>query len=266
MLTSKISSIRFLTKRRKFILIAFLLSLGLLGTQFISLEWRYQTVGFLGVLAFFLSAWGLRDDLKGIEWLTLLTLPTFYSVSVSLFYFLLPGHLLTRVLILVLFGIGIYALLLTENIFSVAAIRTIQLLRAAQAVGFLLTLLTAFFLIDTIFSFRLAAGWNALLVFFASFPLLLQGIWSAVLEERLSSQTLCYSLSLALCLTELAFFISFWPATIVVVSLFLVTALYIGLGLVQHHFSGRLFKDTILEFVRIGIIVLIIVFLITKWG
>ena len=44
-----------------------------------------------------------------------------------------------------LFGIGQYTLLLTANIFSVAAIRTIALFRAAVAVGFVMTLLTGFF-------------------------------------------------------------------------------------------------------------------------
>lgn len=261
-----VDKIRAFTKRSKFIFSAFLLSLGLLGTQFIGLEWRYQAVLLLGVVSYFLSAWALIDDLKGIEWLTLLILPALYPTSVALFYFLLPEHLLTRVLILVLFGVGMYALLLTENIFSVAAIRTIQLFRAAQAVGFLLTLLTAFFLIDTIFSFRLAAWFNSLLVGLASFPLILQGIWSTTLEEKLSRKTLKYSFILTLCLTELAFSISFWPVTIVVASLFLVTGLYVSLGLVQNYLSERLFKNTILEFLRIGIIVLIIIFLITRWG
>lgn len=267
MFTSKIANkLERFTKRGKFILIALLLSLGLLGTQFVGLEWRYQAVGLLAIIAYLLSAWALIEDLKGVEWLTLLILPTFYAASVALFYFLLPEHLLTRMIILVLFGVGMYALLLTENIFSVAAIRTIQLLRAAQAIGFLLTLLTAFFLVDTIFSFRLAAWLNSLLVVVASFPLLLQGVWSATLEEQLSKRTLWYSLVLTLCLGELAFFISFWPVTIVVASLFLVTAIYVGLGLVQSYFSERLFRDTIVEFLRIGVIVLIIIFLITRWG
>lgn len=266
MLTLKTGKITLLPKRARFLLIAALLSLGVLMTQFVSLEWRYQAVAGLGVVSYLLAAWGLSDDLKGVEWLTLLILPTLYATSVALFYFLLPSHLLTRIAILVLFGVGMYALLLTENIFSVAAIRTIQLLRAAQAVGFLLTLLTAFFLIDTIFSFRLAAWLNSMLVIFSSFPLLLQGIWSATLEEQLSKKTFWYSLALALCLGELTFFISFWPVTIVVASLFLVTALYVGLGLTQHYFSERLFRDTIVEFLRIGVIVLIIIFLITRWG
>jgi hypothetical protein len=88
----------------------------------------------------------LREGIDGIEWLTVLTLPPLYTAGVGLFYFLLPVRWLTRLPVAMAYGLGMYVLLLTENIFSVASIRTIQLLRAAQAVGFLLTLVTGFFL------------------------------------------------------------------------------------------------------------------------
>jgi len=134
-----------MTKRMKLVIVAVALSLGLLGIQSIDIDARYQAIGLLAGVAYGLSAWALFNDLKGTEWLTVLILPVLYPVAVALFYFLLPVRILSRVAILSIFGIGMYALLLTENIFSVAAIRTIQLLRAAHAVGFLLTLLVAFF-------------------------------------------------------------------------------------------------------------------------
>jgi len=118
-------------KRHKFLFVSFLLGLGLLVTQFTQVEFRYQALTILGFMAFGLSAWALFDDLKGIEWFSILVLPAIYPVSVGLFYFLLPEKFLSRVVILGLFIVGMYALLLTQNIFSVAAIRTIQLLRAA---------------------------------------------------------------------------------------------------------------------------------------
>ena len=144
-----------MTKRFKLAIVSLLLSLGILGVQLIEVDARYQAIGLLAGLAYGLSAWALFEDLKGIEWLTCLILPVLYPVAVALFYFLLPERLLSRMMILSIFGVGMYALLLTENIFNVAASRTIQLLRAAHAVGFLLTLVVAFFLWDTIFSFKL---------------------------------------------------------------------------------------------------------------
>jgi len=159
-----------------------------------------------------------------------------------------------------------YALLLTENIFSVAAIRTIQLFRAAQAVGFLLTLVTAFFLYDTILSFRLSFWTNALLVFIISFPLILQALWSVKLEDYISPKVWLFSFVLSLVLAEVACAISFWPVNIASGSLFLVTMMYIILGLSQQHFARRLFPRTVQEYLGVGIAVLVIILLTAHWG
>src|SRR3972149_1810901 len=167
-----------MTKRRKLGLVALLLTLGILGIQSVEVESRYQAIGLLSGAAYALSVWAMLEDLKGIEWLTTLILPVLYPVSVALFYFLLPGRLLTQILI-------------------VASIRTIQLLRAAHAVGFLLTLLVAFFLWDTIFSFRLSPWWNAALVGVTAWPLAVQTLWSVNLEEKLSPPVLWGSLALS---------------------------------------------------------------------
>lgn len=254
-----------MTKRTKLVIVAVALSLGLLGIQSIEVDARYQAIGLLAGVAYGLSAWALFNDLKRMEWLTVLILPVLYPVAVALFYFLLPVRLLSRVMILSIFGIGMYALLLTENIFSVAAIRTIQLLRAAHAVGFLLTLLVAFFLWDTLFSFRLSPWWNALGVGVTSLPLVLQGLWSVNLEEKISREVVNNSLGLSWGLASLALMISFWPVTITIASLFLVTGLYVGLGLIQNRMSGRLFKKTITEYLWVSGLVIGLTFLLSRW-
>ncbi len=232
-----------MNKRSKMVLTSVLLTLGLWGTQLVDVESRYQAIGLLAGVSYGLSTWALFEDLKGLEWFTVLILPVMYSVAVALFYFLLPERILSRIIIMGLFSIGMYALLLTENIFNVAAIRTIQLLRAAQAVGFLLTLLVAFFLWNTIFSFKLAGWWNGLFVLITGWPLVFQGLWSVNLEPNITKKLLNYSLVLSWSLAWLAVMISFWQVTIAVASLFLVSGLYVGLGLAQHALSGRLFKE-----------------------
>jgi hypothetical protein len=254
------------TKRRKFVLSSALLSLGLLVTSFVPQDWRYFAIALLGIFSVFFTIWALWEDLSRTSWLFVPILPAFYSSSVALFYFLLPEKLLTRIVILILFGVGMYAIFLTENIFSVASIRTIQLARAAQAVGFLLTLLTAFFIFDTIFSFKLSPWWNALLIFGASFPLVLQGIWSVKLEEKISLDVLTYSLVIAWGMMQISFMISFWPVTIVIASIFLVTTLYISLGITQYLFAEKLFKETIREYVQVGVIIFILALLVARWG
>lgn len=256
-----------MSKRKKFVLVSLVLGVGLVLTQLVQEVWRYQAIAVLGIVAYGLSAWSLKGDLKGVEWLTVMVLPTIYPIAVGLFYFLLPQQVLSRVFILGLFGIGMYALLLTANILSVAAIRTIQLLRAAVAVGFLLTLVTAFLLLDTVLSFRLVAGWNLALVAGVSWPLLLNGLWSMELtESKISLRVWLYSGVLAVLLGGVGWAISFWPLSVAVGSLFLVSMLYVGLGLTQQYFTGRLFENTFKEYIAVGAVVLVVVMTMTRWG
>ena len=255
-----------MTKRRKFIIQSVFLSICLFATQFVEIRYRYLAIFCLGLLAYFFTAFSLKEDLKKIGWLMNLPLPALYTVAVALFYFLLPEIFLTRIFILVFFGIGMYAILLIENIFSVAAARTIQLLRAAQAVGFLMTLVTAFLFYDAIFSFKFSALINALLIFLISFFLLFPSLWSVILNEKIDKITIQYALILSLLISQFALFISFWPLTITAVSLFLVTACYVFLGIVQNHLAGRLFNNTLREYLRVAIIILIITFFLASWG
>jgi len=255
-----------ISKRQKFIISAALLSASLLTIQLTNVSWRYQAIFGLTILTYLLSAWSLREGVSGIEWLTVLILPTLFTAGVGLFYFLLPASWLARLPVAALYGLGLYALLLTENIFSVAAIRNIQLLRSAHAVGFLLTLLTAFFLYDTILSFRLPFWLNFVFVFLVSLPLFIQGLWSVKLEEKISGQIWFYSLALSLIVAEGALALSFWPVTVSAGSLALITIMYVVLGLTQHYLSQRLFKRTINEYLTVGIIVLAVILITTHWG
>ncbi|MBI2010551.1 MAG: hypothetical protein HYS86_05270 [Candidatus Chisholmbacteria bacterium] len=256
-----------LTKRRKFVLVAVILALGILVTQLVQVSLRYQALAVLTFLTFGLSAWSLFDDLNGVEWLTVLTLPVLYPLAVGLFYFLLPERFLSRVFILGLFGVGMYALLLTANIFSVAAGKTIQLLRTAHAVGFLMTLVVAFFLYDTILSFRLPFWANFLLVFLVSWMLAAQFLWSVELTERsISNRVMAFASLIAMTIAEFVWMLSFWPVTIAVGSVFLVTSLYVALGISQQHFVGRLFRRTLYEYIGFGMVALGTVVFLTKWG
>ncbi|NMC35926.1 hypothetical protein GYA49_02670 [Candidatus Beckwithbacteria bacterium] len=261
----KIKRIFYLSKRRKFVISATILSFGLLFIQEIQGIYHYGAIAGLSLITVLLSIWSLKEDIRKIGWVMALILPTFFTASINLFYFLLPERLVIRLAFMALFGIGMYALLLTENIFTVAALRTIQLLRAAQALGFVLTLFVAFLLYDTIFSYKLEPWYNAGLVLLASFPLVLQGVWSAKLEDKLSKKTLSYSLILTFILGQMAMIISMWPVTIIIASLFLVTVFYVILGIIQQALVGRLFRQTAFEYLRVGIAVLLIVLFIARW-
>ena len=255
----------YLSKRKKLVLVTALITFGFWGLSYFQGVYRYMFIGVLTVISAILVTWALREDLKGITWLVAPILPMMFVASVSLFNFLLPEKILTRLILIVLFAIGMYAILLTENIFTVSALRTIQLLRAAQALGFLFSLIVSFLMFDTIFSFYFNPFYNFLLIFLVSIPICLQGVWSGSLEEKLNLQIWKYTFSLAFIIGQGAFFVSMWPVNIIVTSLFLVTILYVGLGLIQQAMAGRLFKATINEYMRVGVLVFVILLVMGNW-
>lgn len=249
---------RGLTKRRKFLIVSLLLSIGLLIVQRLSVESRYGAIAVFAVSAYFLTAWSLFKDLHGVNWLMNLILPTLYPVSVALFYFLLPQAAATRTIVVILFAISMYALLLTSNIFAVASSRTIQLLRAARAVGFLLSILTSAFLFHVIFSLRVSAWIVAGLVFIVALPIVWQGVWSYVVSSTIKRE-FYYGLVGAVVITELAVALCFWLISVPLASVVLAMGMYIVLGLFQHDLEGRLFVRTIQEYIGFAIIVFAVV-------
>jgi hypothetical protein len=254
-----------MTKRQKFLLSAGLLSLGLLGIQYVPIDYRYVAIFGFFLITYLISAWALFEDLKGIEWLTILSLPSLYAAAIGLFYFLLPVSWISRLIIISFFGVGMYALYLTENIYSVAAVRTIQLLRAAYAVGFLLSILTLALLYNTIFSLQWPFWANGLVIFFATFPVVIQGLWSIRLEKIISKDIWRMSVGMSLSCAIMGMVLSFLPVTVWIAALFLATVMYVCLGLLQHELNERLFGRTISEYVVVGFLVLVATLLVTPW-
>ena len=143
-----------MSKRRKFLVSAAAVAGFFWLLQYVPLDYRALMVGGLALFTYGAAALSLREDLRGVEWLTLLILPVMYSLAAGFFYYLLPNHFLSRLVVSLVFLVGLYAILLTENIYSVAAVRTIQLVRAAHAVGFLMTVLTTVLLFNVLYSFH----------------------------------------------------------------------------------------------------------------
>lgn len=255
-----------MTKRRKFLVSSLVLSLGFLGIQFLTDQNRFLAIGILGLLSAAFFAWSLFEGLgKNMTLLTLI-LPSFFTLGVGIFWFLLPGSIFARIPIVIFYGAGIYILSLTMNIYSVAAMRTIALLRAARGVGFVLTLVTFFLIFDAILSLRSPVWLTLPLIFGFSFPLFAQGFWSVNLQKEFSKDLLGMSLTSSLIIGEIALALFFWPVSIVLGSLFLTVAVYIILGLFQAKLEGRLFLGTIREYISVGILVFISIFLATHWG
>lgn len=255
-----------LTKRRKFLIVSLLLTLGLWIIQSLSVEARYTAIVVLAILSAGLTGWSLIKDLRGVAWVLDLILPTLYPTVVAVFYFLLPQASVTRWIVLLVFSISMYGLLLTANIFAVAAIRTIQLLRAARAVGFLLSILTAALFFHVIYSLHLPLLVVVGLVYLVTYPILLQGIWSYTLHTDISRDLLSAAIG-ALVVAELALAISFWLIDPPLASVMLSMATYVIMGLFQHEAEGRLFPRTVSEFVGFSTIVFLVVVVTTvaRW-
>lgn len=255
-----------LTKRQQFILITFFLTLILMLTQLISLEYiRYPLVVLLAAITYIGSAFGLREDLKGVEWLTLLIPLTLYSAAVALFYFLLPARWLTRIPVAFLYAIGLYGYLLTQNIYNVAANRTIALLRAARSVGFLLTIITYYLLVLTILSFRSYPIVNSFWIGSISWLHIFPALWSVELTEKASGRVVSISVALAVILAELAWSFSMWPMPTTMIALLLSSVFYSTVGMAQEYLSQKLYKKTIIEFVSVCVIVFLAAILTTRW-
>lgn len=249
-------------RREKFIVISVLLSLGLFAIQYIPLDWRYLGILALFIFSYFASVWALFEDLQLVEWFTIAPFPALYATAVSLFYFLLPEVFLSRLLIIAIFGVGMYALLLTSNIFSVAKGRTIQLLYAAHAVALFFIMITSLLINNVIFSLRLPFYLNAILVFIAHFPMVLSALWSIELKTKVEKDTILYSAIFSLLLAELAILFSFLPMQIWNQALFLMSFLYVGLSVLQSFFRGRLFRNTINEYNLVAVLMLILFILL----
>lgn len=252
-------------KRQKFIISSALLALGLIATQLLSVELRPLAIILFFIASYLISGWALAKELNGIEWLTIVPFPALYALSVSLFYFLLPSNLLSRIAIVGLFGIGMYALYLMSNIYAIGKMKTIQLLRAAYAVGSLFLLLMSLFFFNFLYSFGFNAIVNAILVMLITFPELFCATWSLELEQRITRKMVVIPLLFSLILGEIALAVSFLPVGLWTISLFLTSIIYVGFGLIQRSAEGRLFARTVSEYALLGAFVTISFLLLINW-
>ena len=254
-----------MTKRRKFLITSFILSLGFLGIQFLDNQYKIFAIFALSIITSLLFLWSLWEGLGKNSTLLTLILPAAFTGGVGVFWFLLPSNIFARLPMIVFYGLGIYALSLTMNVFTVSAVRTIALLRAARGVGFVLTLVTLFLIYNAILSLKIPFWGNALLITALSFPIFLQGFWTIPLDKKISKDILIPSLVSSLVVGEIAVSLFFWPTTLVVGSIFLTVAVYVLLGLGQAKLEQRLFTQTVKEYLLVGILVFMGMFIATQW-
>lgn len=252
------------SKRQRFILVVLILSLGLFIAETLLGKSGMLVVFGLSVLTAFLLYFVLRHDLEDNFSPQIFILPFFYSLSVGLFYLLVPARFLTRIGITSLYALGLYSLFLSQNIFTVSSIRTIALLSGARTVSLVLSLLSYFFISNVVFSFHINVFITLLFIFIYTFAFVLQAIWIHTLEKNPFAQ-IFWVVSLTVCLSEIALFLWFSPSSPTVSALFLTAIFYVLVGLTQAWFEKRLFRSVILEYIWITIISFIFLIIFTNW-
>jgi len=272
-----------MSKRTRFILVGGLLAVCLWLTTIAPVDYRFGLYLTVSAVAYILSAWVLFDDLKGVEWLTLMVLPTMFTLGSGLFSNFLPSAVprmfgrafqlessillagVFKIMYFVLFAVGMYGVLLIENISSVASIRTIQLFRAAKSVNFILTLISSLFFYTVALSFKLPFWWVMAMVFVTSLILCFPSLWSVDLKGDLVKDATRYSLAMSWVIAMASVALSFWPVKPFMGGLMLTSLLYGLLGIMEQRLSTRVYVESLWEY---GVTVAIIIgigFLTTSW-
>jgi hypothetical protein len=254
------------SKRQKIIastlVLTFVLVLSTQAVNFIFL--RNQLIIVLVIMAYLLSLWSLWEGMTKLKAIILMILPTMFTLAAVSFYYLLPVRWLTRLPMALIFGTSFYGILLSQNVFNVAAVKTIPLYRAASTASFLFTLITGFLLFNVLLTFNLPFYLNGVVAFLITFPLCLQVFWSLDMEN-ISSSILIYSVILSLLVGELALTLSFWPVVPTIWALLLSTSIYILLGLVTDSIKSRLTNRLVYEYIGVGGVAVVFSVLATSW-
>ncbi len=255
-----------LKKREKIIISTVLLTIGLListqVTNFIFIQLRI-IVG-LGAMAYLLSLWALWEGMTKTKAILLLVLPTLFTVAIASFYFLLPNRWLSRLPVIVSFGVSFYLILLSQNIFNVASIRNIPLARVASITSFVFSIFTAFLLFVDLYALNLPFYWNGVAVFVISFILILPVFWSIEMD-KIDVAVIMYALVISTLMAESGVALSFWPLAPSFWTLALSTQLGTMLSILTEHQKDKLTFPTVAVDSFIGIMILLTVFFATSW-
>lgn len=253
-----------ITKRQKFVIAVLILSGTLFFSEYvINTSALFLSVG-LAVLTDIFLFGALYKDLRESFAPQAFFLPFLCSLAFSLFFFLTPTRLISRVILTSLYAISLYALFLSENIFLVASIRTIALLNSARIVTFVISLLSYFFLSNIVFSFRLSFIPTTLLIGLFSLAFVIHGLWTYTLEKSLKKD-IVWPLLITLCLFELSCVLWFWPTTSTILALFLTTAFYTLTGLSHTWLDKRLFQGAFWEYGWVVGFASVLLIWFTRW-
>lgn len=261
-----------MNKRVKYLISSALCALAFFLFVLLPYESRYYGLMVGSVLVIFCFWFGLGVVFeKNINIRVMVSLlPVGFFIGFGLFSVLLPPSLLFSVVLSIFFGVIAYMLFLVENVFLVAiGYKTVPLYRAAYTVSLIILLLGAFFLFNSLYSFRLIFWQNAVLAFLISLVIFYYHFFAVAIElsdDGVNLNRAAYVLIPALLIGQLSLVLSFWPTGIFKGSLYLVSAIYIVCSLLQADIRDRLFKRDRVVALWIGVAMIVGIILVTRWG
>lgn len=272
-----------MTKRLKFISVASVLGVLLWLSGFVAVDSRLTLILTITAVSYVLSVWVLFEDLKGLEWVTLMILPVMFTLGAGLFANLLPDAVpnllglkfeietaivmakIVKGLFIILYILGLYAIFLLENIISVASIRTIQLLRAARSMGFIMSLVVSLFFFSVALSLKLWFYWIGLISMVVSFLLSFGHLWSIDIKDESRQAVKIYSWSITFLMGLLGIVMAFWPVKPFLGGLMMTVYFYTHLGILENYLKHRSHGESLVEYLVFGLIIFIIGFATTSW-
>ncbi len=255
-----------LSKRQKFVLTIIVLTFGIFLSEYLSGIYLIILSFILSFITIFLLYAALRDDVKGNFYYPILILPFLFTLAFTLFFPLVPARLITRAILTSIYAFGLYSLFLTQNIFVVSAIRTINLLRSARIVSFIISLVVLFLLSNIVFSLRLPLYVSPFIIFAISGLLNFQSLWTYSLSKESVGESILFSVLVSLCIAELSLILSLWPIDASIYSIFITGIFYSYSGLTHAWIEKRLFKSLLWEYVWVGFLAVLLLIFFSKWG
>lgn len=272
MLLMFFADLNFMTKRWRYLISTIISMLGFYLYLWLPVESRYFGLSLeLGLVLFcFWFGLGVIFDRNSSYKLMVVIMPLIFATGFSLFCALLPQNQFYMIMLSAIFGFIIYILFLIENVFLVAiGFKTVPLYRAAYTINLIFTLFSAFFVLNSVLSFRWPFYVNFFVTAILSIILFLYQFWAIAIElpdDGVNKGGWVYALVAGFMMGELALAFSFWPVGVFKGSIYLVSAIYVLSGLFQADIKDRLFKSVLVNYGLIGVGIMVAIIVTNNWG
>ena len=255
-----------LTKRQKISISSILLAVGISFIPVIGDENKLPLLALAIAASYFLSLWSIYGQFSAFELVSLFVLPVTLTASFGLFLSQFEITAGSRFLLAIVYVVVMYIVLLSENIFNVSVERNIPLVRAARTVGYLATLFVSFAFFALLFGLGLENYVFVILAIVVSTLLFTQAYWQIELKDTDTTKLVYYSLVSGLITGEIAVALSFWPLDPPKIGVAITAAVYVLLGIIQHHIRADLNRRTVVEYLLVSSGIVFLLITTTSWG